>query len=143
MEENYSSQTEEKIKTTTTYLVILVVGVLLIVVVAYITILLPGQLRATDQLRLTDCKANFRDLGAALEAYSADNLGRYPPSLSLLTPAYLTVIPQCPVSHTFTYVYQSSASPDIYTIYCSGVNHTSVTGKPDFPRFDSIEGIIE
>lgn len=48
------------------------------------------------QGQLTGCKSNQKNLAVALETYSTDFQGHYPPTLSLLTPNYLKIIPNCP-----------------------------------------------
>lgn len=72
---------------------------------------------------LRDCKKNLNELSTALEMYSTDNTGEYPPELSRLTPNYLKVLPLCPAARRFTYDYQVATNPDAYTVSCRGGWH--------------------
>ncbi len=44
------------------------------------------------------CKSNLKNIGTALEMYSSDHGGEYPPSLATLSPEYLKRIPECPLA---------------------------------------------
>lgn len=91
------------------------------------------------------CKANVKNLGTALEMYSTDYEGHYPPSLSQLTPNYLKVIMQCPMAHKDTYsaTYEVNSNPDRYTLHCQGDNHHEVGLQPNYPMYSSEQGLIE
>jgi len=93
----------------------------------------------------TACKSNLKNIGTALEMYSTDNQGRFPPTLSLLTPNYLKSVPTCPSIGIDTYsgAFVSSAHPDTYTIICRGHNHRGVGLLPDFPQYSSPQGLID
>ena len=45
---------------------------------------------------LTFCKSRLKDIGTAMEKYSADAAGEYPATLEELIPKYLPAIPECP-----------------------------------------------
>ena len=95
---------------------------------------------------LSACSSNLKNLGAALEMYSADSEGHYPATMALLTPNYLKTIPTCPSAGTDTYsasyrVYQGGKVN--YTVFCQGHNHESSGTPPDYPRFHAITGISE
>lgn len=107
----------------------------------------------------TSCQSNMKNIGTALEMYSADHKGHYPKTLKGLSPEYLREIPRC-VSNlkpgTFAerhyrnaygltmgdYVYTSSTNPDAYTFYCSGKNHTVFGVGENFPQYNSTTGLI-
>ena len=125
----------------------------LMIVIAIIAILaailVPNFVRARAQGHLTACKSNLKNIGTALEMYSTDNSGRYPSDLSKLTSGnmggYLKMIPTCAAAGTDTYsaVYTASANPDVFTLYCSGNNHTALDVGSGFPQYDSVRGLIE
>lgn len=91
------------------------------------------------------CKSNLKNIGTALEMYSTDNAGRFPKSLSPLTPNYLKLWPTCPAAGSDTYSdgFQSSSHPDAYTVVCGGSNHTRAGMSANFPQYTSTEGLIE
>jgi hypothetical protein len=90
----------------------------------------------------TSCKSNFKNIGTAMEMYSENNGGRYPPSLSYITPNYLRTIPTCPSAGMQTYMYINRSDPDIYTVWCSGASHKGMFA-PGFPQYDAIQGLID
>jgi len=93
--------------------------------------------------QLTACKSNLKNMGTALEMYSTDNKGHYPRALSQITPSYLKTIPTCPSSGASTYAYTFSVKPDSYTVFCSGSYHKANGLAPDYPEYDSYNGLIE
>lgn len=131
-------------------------------------LIVPGFVRAPQQGQLTACKSNLKNLGTALEMYSADALksryksqqtkrgeqqtgpnsidttSQFPPSLSGLTPDYLKVVPTCPSVGTDTYSkgYQRSASADAYTVFCSGGAHSKAATGPGYPQYTWTQGLI-
>jgi hypothetical protein len=92
---------------------------------------------------LQGCEDNLRMIGTACEEYSTDAAGRYPKSLSLLVPNYLRTIPTCPSAQADTYsqTFRSASNPDAYTFYCAGWNHSAAGIPPNYPQYDSTEGI--
>ncbi|MHC9544325.1 MAG: protein kinase [Vulcanimicrobiota bacterium] len=92
---------------------------------------------------LAACRSNLRNIGTALEMYAADNNGRYPAVLSVLTPEYIKSIPTCPSRFQENYMYASMTEPDIYTVWCGGKNHASQGMPANFPEYDSITGGID
>lgn len=119
-------------------------------------ILSPGYTRAPNQGKLTACKSNLKNLATACEMYSTDNKGHYPSSVSLLTPNYLKVIPNCPAAGADTYsaTYQSAPPSEdksaeaetmgAYTFYCRGKNHEKASSTPEnFPQYSSYQGLID
>ncbi|MHC9539135.1 MAG: MG2 domain-containing protein [Vulcanimicrobiota bacterium] len=89
-----------------------------------------------------DCWSNLKNMGIALEMYSSDNQGRYPHSLSLLTPGYLRSLPTCPSAGRITYSYTWTVIPDCYTVWCNGSYHIH-NHRPNFPEYDAVVGLYE
>lgn len=102
----------------------------------------------------TKCKQNLKEIGCALEMYSADNQGRYPHSIRKIVPRYMKELPRCmggytPQAETFyhkysglyfgEYCYKVSTVPDNFTIHCVGDNHE----KRNYPQYNAMEGLIE
>lgn len=114
-------------------------------------ILSPSYIKAPNQGRLTSCKSNLKNLATACEMYSTDFKGHYPPSLSLLTPNYLKLIPNCLAARADTYsaTYQSvppqeeKNEPGAYTFYCRGKHHAKANTPENYPQYDSYQGLIE
>ncbi|MDO5297657.1 MAG: prepilin-type N-terminal cleavage/methylation domain-containing protein [bacterium] len=123
----------------------------LMIVIAIIAILaailVPNFVRARAQGHLTACKSNLKNIGTALEMYSTDHAGRYPSLTEGLTTGnnggYLKIIPTCPAAGSDTYVYTSTMNPDVFTIYCSGSQHTVLDVSTNFPQFNSVQGLVE
>lgn len=124
----------------------------LMIVIAIIAILaailVPNFIRARAQGQLTACKSNLKNIGTALEMYSTDNSGRYPTATlftgSGITPNYLKTVPTCPSAGQNTYNNYTSASvPDVYTVVCSGPNHTAASSSANYPQFTAVQGLIE
>lgn len=127
----------------------------LMIVIAIIAILaailVPNFIRARAQGQLTSCKSNLKNIGTALEMYATDNLGRYPREgvEEKLTSdvggqqAYLKDIPRCPSAGKSTYAYIATQNPDVYTLYCSGSNHTAAGCQENFPGFSAACGLVE
>lgn len=91
------------------------------------------------------CQSNMKNIGAALEMYSVDNAGRYPHSMTQLTPNYLKTIPSCPAANTeMVYVnsYTMSTSPDLFTFYCMGHFHAANKVPPNYPQYNALKGLL-
>lgn len=108
----------------------------------------PKYLKAGPFGQMVYCKSNCKNIGKALDIYKTDNKGRYPTSLSLLTPEYLKIIPTCPAaaSDTYSSTYTVANKPDNsddrrFTFYCKGENHTAVAVSENFPQYSSHEGL--
>ena len=81
--------------------------------------------------KLLRCKLNLENLGTAIEMYSTDNCGDYPPCLEYLTAGkYIYNMPVCPVCEK-SYIYERGDNPDSYVIKCGGENAHYHTGKVD------------
>ncbi|MCL5773286.1 MAG: hypothetical protein M1536_02765 [Firmicutes bacterium] len=107
-------------------------------------IAIPNFIKARGQAQFVACESNMKNIGTALEMYATDNFGRYPTSLSQLTPNYLKSIPTCPEAARDTYSssYRSSVNPDAYTFCCSGSNHTREGVGENYPQYNSVQGLI-
>lgn len=103
------------------------------------------------------CNSNLKNIGTALEQYSADNGGFYPEDLSALTPKYLNSIPRCiwfqPSElgekiyaercrvYFKEYGYRSETSPEpLYNVSCQTGVHPAV--KSGYPQYTSVEGLV-
>lgn len=108
-------------------------------------VMVPNFVKARGQGQLTACKSNLKNIATASEMYASDYEGRYPKNLGQLTPNYLRIIPNCPAAQEDTYsaAYQSAASPDRFTVYCSGDHHSQVGTPANYPQYNSEEGLIE
>jgi hypothetical protein len=98
-----------------------------------------------EQSRLTACKSNLHNIGAALEIYGQDNGKKYPPALDRLLPGYLKALPTCPAARRDSYsgAYAVGRDAGLFTIFCTGSYHKAMLGHPDFPQYDSTNGLIE
>jgi hypothetical protein len=127
--------------------------------------IMPNYLHARQFGSGTACKSNLKNIGSALEMYSTDNHGHYPPDLRYLTPGYLKEIPYCATGlkkglvplvveavspelarkkgYCNEYMYVCREYPDIYTLWCNGDAHADITGVPNYPQYDSINGLLE
>ena len=92
---------------------------------------------------LTNCRANQKNIGTALEMYSSDNGGRFPSHLQQVLGAYLKVVPTCPSAGTDTYSrgFASASNPDAYTVVCHGQHHAPFKGA-GYPQYTSTQGLI-
>lgn len=106
-------------------------------------IVVPNFLRSPNQGVLTSCKSNLKNIGTALEMYNTDNAGLYPTALSAITPNYLKTIPTCAAAGKVTYQYITSEKLDAYTAFCSGHYHKKGNVEPNYPQYDSIQGLYE
>jgi hypothetical protein len=108
--------------------------------------------RARAQGQLTACKSNLKNIGTAMEMYSTDYAGKYPPAgLALLTPNYLKTIPECPAAGRPSYVCHFGPSAllneekheDYYLIECKGDHHLDIIRQADYPKYNGVVGLIE
>jgi len=104
-------------------------------------VIVPNFLRPRHNT-LTSCKSNLKNMGTAMEMYSSDNLGRYPPALPYITPNYLKTLPTCPAARKMSYGYTRTTHPDCYTVWCDGYNHRELR-VPGFPQYDAIQGLYD
>gem|GEM_PF-2769770 len=89
------------------------------------------------------CMGNLKRIAVAIELYSVDCCGRYPFSLSALTPVYIPMIPPCPAAGYDTYSSTYRYNPDHYFFMCSGTHHAEARVPENFPEYDSFRGVIE
>ena len=100
---------------------------------------------------LTTCKSNLKNIGTALEMYSTNHQGKYPPSMDLLTPNYLKTIPECPAAGSITYrVTFGLNAPmnthrynEYYYLECHGNNHRDKGVIGDYPAYNGTMGLVE
>ena len=106
--------------------------------------MVPSFIRARARGPSTGCESNLKNIGTALEMYSTDNSGRYPPHLSYLVPNYLRAIPTCLSAGADTYSpgYVFASHPDAYTFCCRGSNHTVEGFAANFPQYNSSNGLV-
>ena len=111
---------------------------------AVISMMVPFLQRENDRRDLLDCKENLRTLAVAMENYSSEHDGHYPPELKYLVPNYVESLPRCPASGTISYQmewgpeapHNTRAFQDYYFLYCAGENHM-VNGLPaNYPCYD-------
>jgi len=103
------------------------------------------------QTPLTACKSNLKNIGTALEMYSTDWSGHYPPNLNLLTPNYLKTLPECLNAERVTYRIATGLNAplnhgrfqDYYLVECTGTSHQDVNIPADYPKYTGIMGLIE
>lgn len=128
----------------------------------------PRMVRSPDQGQLTACRSNLKNIATALEMYATDYEGKYPSSLTLLTPNYLRSLPTCPAARVDTYsptyklisipiatpspgvaatpqVSSTTSLPKLtYHVACRGENHEKAgVTTPDRPAYNGIQGLIE
>jgi type II secretory pathway pseudopilin PulG len=129
-------------------------GLLFIAAVCIIFValaIIPNFVRARAQGRLTACKSNLKNIGTAMEMYSTDYDGKYPPNLNLLTPKYLKTIPVCPTARANRYFttlgpeapLNYDSFEDYYLIECAGTAHSIYSAPPFYPKYSGIEGLID
>lgn len=108
-------------------------------------ILVPNFMKARGQGQLTACKSNEKNIATALEMYASDNGGKYPADLKPLTTGnYLRTIPTCPSASRDTYSesYRMQTAPDVFSFYCSGLNHSPML-PANLPGYNAERGLID
>lgn len=91
---------------------------------------------------VTACVANMKRIAAALEAYSADNGGAYPPDLQHLIPKYLQAMPSCPAAGRDTYSAAYKTQGKTCFFCCGGQNHSAENVGPDLPKYSSEQAMV-
>lgn len=125
----------------------------LMIVIAIIailaSILVPNFVKARAQGQLTACKSNLKNIGTAMEMYSADHNGRYPTTKQDIlgdanNPGYMKVIPTCPLTPNVAYTCKTASNPDYYYLICSQGKHqqAGLVTTTGYPQFDSQIGLI-
>lgn len=126
-------------------------GLLVLVASVLIATAVDLQLIGKSRGDLTGCKANFKNIGCALEMYTVDHHGHYPASLDDLTPLYLKRLPRCPAAGYSTYKVSfgrqaplnEERSEQYYLLQCAGEAHKRVGVGPDFSKWASHRGLLE
>lgn len=138
---------EERKKSNDSMLSLITVGLVLAVLGA---IMVPNHLRARARGQFTLCKSNLKNIGTALQMYSEDNSGKYPPALGQLTPNYLKTLPECrgagEVSYRLTVGQTTNDTigyEENFYLECHGENHENVNVTGHYPAYDSRTGFIE
>ena len=114
--------------------------------------LIHGVIQKKGTTPLSSCTANLRSLSTAIEMYSVNWSGKFPPDPNnmegYLVPNYLEAMPLCPSSeHPYTFEVGPDAPSneaghtDYYFIYCRGENHARADCPADYPRYSSDEGL--
>lgn len=124
-------------------MVVLILGVVAAIIV-------PNFIRARAQ-NGSYCRSNIKNIASALEMYSSEHDGQYPRNLQQLTPEYLRSLPECPVAERNTYratfgpnaPWNIDHEPDFYLLECMGTAHSIVGVPADYPKFNSVSGLIE
>ena len=123
------------------------IAIILVLATVLGVVFTPRFIRNGGRGSLTPCKSNLKNIGTACEMYSTDDpCHHYPPSgkLFLLTPNYLRTLPTCAAAGKDTYsaTYRSNTKPDAYTFYCSGYHHKSGGEAPNYPQYNSTQGLV-
>lgn len=129
----------------------LVAAVLICGSMVLAAIIIPSVIRSNPRGSTTACKSNLKNMGTAMEMYSTDYDGKYPPDISYLTPNYLKTIPECPSANSMTYSlsmgkkapYNTQSYQDYYIFQCEGENHGFLDLPPNYPQYNGIVGLIE
>lgn len=109
---------------------------------------LPQYLNRHQTEGVVGCSLNLTRIGVALEAYAQEH-GSYPMSQYELVPDYMKSLPNCPNVERMTYrtslgrqtgSYPGSA-PSYFLVECCGKNHDDARLSPNFPAYDSLEGL--
>ena len=125
------------------------VGIFSLIAVG-LAVVVPNYLRSNSRGQHQACRSNLKNIGTALEMYSADWSGRYPSNLNQLTPKYLKTIPECPAQGSDTYSLSYQTGPDApfnkgfqeyYYFDCHGLNHEANGYPENRPAYDGIEGL--
>jgi hypothetical protein len=100
--------------------------------------LLPWFLQAHRHRQLDLCRSNVREISRALEMYSSDSAGRYPPNLdALVRSGHIQAIPTCPAAgfDNYSSTYHASAKPDGFSFGCAGRHHGEPSRAKTYPAW--------
>lgn len=106
-----------------------------------------GRVSSPDTVdNLEACRSNLKNIGTAMEMYSTDWSGKYPPKLDMLVPKYLSQIPVCPAAGFVTYrmeygpnsPHNDRGFEDYYYLYCAGEFHEKAGVPVNQPGFDGM-----
>lgn len=103
-----------------------------------------------EQMQLTACKSNLKNVATALEMYSTDWSGHYTDDLDKLVPNYLREIPECPAAEKVTYKETFQTGPDAplneanfqdyFYLECNGNHHSE--NAENHPQYTSVIGLV-
>lgn len=93
--------------------------------------------------QFTQCQSNARNIATALEMYYTDH-GKFPDSLSRLSPEYMRSVPKCAAANMDTYSdsYVTNDDRTANFFFCKGEYHKDMGVPANFPRNDSREGLL-
>jgi type II secretory pathway pseudopilin PulG len=127
---------------------VILISVVILVLIIFAALIVPNFMRARNCGSFTQCQSNCKNIGTALEMYSTDHKGHYPPSITSLTPKYLKLIPTCykigrdTYSTSYSvYVARNKGEADAYTFFCSGSNHLDLGVSANYPQYNSVQGL--
>jgi prepilin-type N-terminal cleavage/methylation domain-containing protein len=103
-------------------------------------IMIPFLKRNVYKAKLTNCKANLKNISTALQLYNNDNEGMYPDTMDVITPTYINIIPTCPMGGT-NYTYEHASAPESFTVFCTGNNHAIFGLSANEPIWSSSIGL--
>lgn len=120
-----------------------------LVVCGLAALIVPQFVLARKQGQLSDCKSQFKNIGVALEMYSTVWGGHYPRNLNQLIPKYLPRLPECPAAGRMTYradfgrhaAGNTRHVEDYYILECAGENHVGLGVAPNYPAYDTDNGL--
>jgi len=116
------------------------------VLILVFIIIIPFLFIGWRHLALKLCEKNFEKIRNALKLYATDNNGNFPDKLAALTPKYLKKIPICPGvgkdAYSSSYRSYNFQGLRYCRLYCSGENHRFIRIPPNFPRFNTYDGVI-
>jgi hypothetical protein len=101
-------------------------------------------------VELTQCGANLKSLGLALEVYATKHEGRYPHTLEELVPKPLARLPLCPAAGEMSYKLQTGPDVptnenrfvDYYLLRCDGGHHQAAGVVGEVPAYDAQLGLL-
>lgn len=142
-------------------IIILIVIFVVFIITGFFTGLSSGYIRIPNKARLNGCTSNLKAIATALETYSEKYNNQYPNSLNDLAPVYIDKIPECngqckyltwygnmvilsetsPID-SYSAGYKQGNNRDTFILFCDGNRHSYAGIPQNYPRYDSIKGII-
>ncbi|MCE7872894.1 hypothetical protein DYH09_21285 [bacterium CPR1] len=102
-------------------------------------VIVPNFIKVKPRGVSTACKSNLKNIATALEMFSTDNKGAYPPQLAGLTPNYLKLIPNCPGAgfDTYSSSFESHTAPlEKLKIECPGHHAENAECRANLARLN-------
>lgn len=109
-----------------------------LILVLLLAALMPWLLHNYRGPQLDRCRSNTREISRALEMYSSDFQGHYPPSLgTLIRSGHLKTMPTCPVAgfDNYSSTYHASTTPDCFSFGCAGRHHGEPSRAKTYPAW--------